>query len=253
MSDRNELTDSLTALGFVRVIARIFALTWLFLCMGAAHADELRYVWALQGANLRDAPSATAKIVAKLNYGDAVNVLPASGERVPYDMSFFPKAAGQAAKSDAMPVLSGAWVKVEANNQQGYVFDKLLLHYAPIKKGENIPNYFARIFGLTAKQPKGKVNKDGAEVTIYVGTGKNKTEVEVDYYPQSSGSTSSATIPGMSFDEAFVMVNAIMPPDLSSSYSYHQGSDFDYMGRDGSMCKLSFQNGVVSLDWADEP
>jgi len=237
----------------LRAVIGILVVMWVSLITGNAYADEQRYVWALQGVNLRDAPSANAKVITKLNYGDAVAILPSSEAQVPYEMSFFPKAAGQAAKPGAMPVLSGAWIKVQANGQQGYVFDKLLLRYTPIKKGEVTAKYFARIFGLTPKTTKGKGDKDGAEITTYSDHGAKKTAVEVDYYPASSGSMSYATIAGMSFEDAFVMVNAIEPPDLSSPFTYHQGKSFEYQGREGPNCQLSIDNGVVEFDWFDEP
>jgi hypothetical protein len=235
------------------MVIRIFATMWIVLTMSAAQADEQRYVWALQGANLRDAASANAKVITKLNYGDMVNVLTSNVEQTPYEMSFFPKVAGQTATPDTMPVLSGTWVKVQSNGQQGYMFDKLLLRYEPIKKGEETDKYLARIFGLKAKLPNGKLGDDGAEVTTYGGGGKSKAYVEVHYYPQSSGSMSYATIPELTFEEAFVIVNAIMPPDLSSSFTYHRGTNFEYHGRGGSDCRLKLENGVVRFDWLDEP
>jgi hypothetical protein len=246
MSYRNELN----AYRSLRTVFRILIAMSMICMMAMAQADEMRYVWALQGANLRDTASANGKVMTKLNYGDAVTVLPPSGERVPYDLSFFPKVAGQTIKPDAMPVLSGAWVKVQANGQQGYVFDKLLLRYEPIKKGEETAKYLARIFGLTEKLSKGK---DGSEISTYTAKGKNKAYVEVTYYPQSSGSTSYATIPELTFDEAFVFFNAIMPPDLSESYTYHRGDNFEYRGRGGCGCRLTLDEGAVRFDWFDEP
>lgn len=236
------------------MLAWVFVFAFGIFLASVAYADEVRYVWALQGLNLRDAASANAKVITRLNYGSAVELLPASGEHVPYEMAFFPTTAAQTIKPGTMPIISGEWIKVQAGRQQGYVFDKLLLPYSPIKKGENEEKYFARIFELTAKSSHGKRDKDGAELTVYGDpNAKNKAYIEIRDYPESSGSANSITIPNMPFEQAFIMVNALVPPDLSVAYTYRQGNAFEYQGRDACICRLNVQKNGVIFQWASEP
>lgn len=245
--------QSFWALRVLKTFLILCCALFIFPLAHAGEADKSSYVWALQGVNLRDSPSASGHVITKLNYGTAVTVLAQDDNAAPYEMEFFPKIGSSTAETGAKPILSGAWIKVKANDQQGYVFNKLLLTYPPAKKNEGPESYFARIFGLTATKGAKKNAKEGTEETNYTSTGARKIQMKVILYVQSSGSVGNIFIPDMSFDDAFVLVNALLPPELGLGYTYGKGTSFEYSLRDGGAGFLKEEKGGVEVEWGFEP
>lgn len=179
-----------------------------------SHPDKVRYVWSMQGLNLREAPTPDAAVIAKLEYGTPLLLLEQDEAPHAYSVEMFP-ATNQLAKGcEARPevTLSGHWVKVKSKNKQGYVFDKLVLPYLPQKPFENLSSYTANVFDLAIKNGKGIV-KDGSTITDYVPHSERKvtmsTTVSQEY---SSGYSTEIFIPSMSFDEGVVYFFALAAP-----------------------------------------
>lgn len=74
--------------------------------------NEEAYVAAESGLSLRDQPDISAKMLTKLAYGEAIDVLEETDKNL--------------VVLDAGEKISGKWVKVETRNHIGYVFDGYL-------------------------------------------------------------------------------------------------------------------------------
>jgi hypothetical protein len=216
-----------------------------------APSETAQTVWAAQGMNLRDGPSASGRIVKKLVYGTPVSVLPQSDKPVAYEMEFFPKITRPASdgKPRAQVLLDGEWIRIKAGDQQGYVFNKLLLPFPPIKADEDTEHYLARIFELTARPA---VNHGGAIDTEYVSHGPRKIQLVRHESSEASAIGGEVFIPDMSFDEAFVFFNAVLPPTLDADFSYQKGALFEYQYQAPGGARLTMEKGGVRFYWQDE-
>jgi len=216
-----------------------------------APSETAQTVWAAQGMSLRDGPSASAHIVKKLVYGTPVSALPQSDKPVAYEMEFFSKIARPASggKPRAQVLLDGEWIKIRAGDREGYVFDKLLLPFPPIKVDEDTEHYLARIFKLTARPA---VNHGGAIDTEYVSHGPRIIQLVRHESSEASAIGGEVFIPDMSFDEAFVFFNAILPPTLDADFSYLKGALFEYQYQAPGGARLTKEKGGVRFYWQDE-
>ncbi len=112
---------------------------------GYSAGDKL-YVAPTSGVNLRANPSGKAPVLQQLHYNTMVTVLPDSVPENPYQVSVTNFDNGKLE-------LKGHWVKVQAGNRTGYVFDGML---SPFKGQPMAPThlsqeqddaYYASLFG----------------------------------------------------------------------------------------------------------
>jgi len=182
------------------------------------------YVWVAKGLNLRQQPSPSAPVIKTLPYGTVVMVLNQDEKSVPYDFEFFQRkdtseTLTQISGEQPKVVLRGKWIKVRAAEQEGYVFDKLLLDLAPKNTDESFTNFLVRVFNLThcKKGKKQHKSKEGGKYTgVYTTCTSNENNVvlwteDVDGDESVKGSGGEISIPEFSFEKAFIFFNVIMP------------------------------------------
>ena len=110
------------------------------------------YIWAAGGGvNLRAAPSDNAEVLKLLPYGTKVAVQAANHSKYPYLYKYARSVAGSG--TDEL-VLSGCWVKVQANGQTGYVFSRFIQPFIPMRSDEGVFGYLERAFALKAVDKK---------------------------------------------------------------------------------------------------
>jgi hypothetical protein len=194
-----------------------------------AHPAQVRYVWGMQGLNLREAPAADAHVVAKLEYGTPLLLTEQDAEPKTYSVELFP-AGNQLVKGcDSRPqvALNGRWIKVKTLNQQGYVFDRLTLPYLPSKQYEAWQSYIIDSFDLT-KNGKSIV-KDKTDITDYLTQGTRKvTMTQSESQEYSSGYSTDVFIPDMGFEEGLVYFFALSSPPTMWNCNYKQNASFEF-------------------------
>ncbi len=93
--------------------------------------DDAHYVWAQSGLNMRMAPSSTAEKIAKLKFGDKVELL--NETDIPYNEYCIKKSPNEY-ESQHPYILKGKWVYVNYAGQKGYVIDQYLLPIEPSER-----------------------------------------------------------------------------------------------------------------------
>jgi len=227
------------------------------------HGDRL-YVWAVRGLNLRQQPSPSAPVVRKLPYGASVTVVKHDELPVPYRFEFFPKKSAantltQIAHEQPQVILDGQWIRVKLAQQEGYLFDKLLLDVAPKRHSEALQAYLVRVFGLSSPQRQAKEHKDdvsGITYTTVYQTFTSKTNSVVLTIEESDGDASTMankgriSIPAISFEKAFVFFCAIFPPLADHGFHYQAGQEFEYLLDEiGNIARLTKTNSGVLFEW----
>lgn len=206
---------------------------------------ELLYVWSISGLNLREQPSLNSPVIKKLNYGDSVTVLRQPQKPVPYSLEFFSykdtsSTFTQIAGERPRVILNGKWIRVKAGQEEGYVFNKLLLDMIPRKEKEVFqPFYFIHAFDLTRKLKK-KENHTSKEcggtahTTIYQTFTSSQNNVVVKTEDSNgdqctSGELLEISIPGFSFEKAFVLFNTVIPALPEHGFYYKPSHLFEYL------------------------
>lgn len=162
-------------------------------------AGSRLYVWAVQGINLRQRPSASAPVVDRLAYGTPVTVSKQDEPPVPHRLEFFPprnaaETLTQIAQERPRVPLDGRWIKIEARQRDGYAFDKLLLRWPPKNPDEAIETYLVRAFELTAHRRQKRSRKDeesGLRYTTIYRTWTSKENRVVLKTEESDGDAST--------------------------------------------------------------
>lgn len=222
------------------------------------------YVWAVQGINLRQRPSASAPVIDKLAHGTPVTVSEQDEPPVPHRLEFFPPRDAahtftQIAREQPRVSLDGRWIKIEAGRQDGYAFDKLLLRWPPKNPDEAIKAYLVRAFELTAHRRQKKSREDeesGLRYATIYRTWTSKENRVVLKAEASDGDASTRgdgghiSMPGSSFDEGFVLANGILPPLADHGFRYRAGQEFEYLlDQIGNTAKLKKTEDGISLEW----
>ncbi|MEN6319320.1 MAG: SH3 domain-containing protein [Syntrophaceae bacterium] len=221
------------------------------------------YVWAAKGLNLRQHPSPSASVIKVLPYGTAITVLNQDEKSVPYDFEFFRRkdtseTLTQISGEQPNVVLRGQWIKVRDAEQEGYVFDKLLLDIAPKNTNEDFKDYLVRVFSLTnhKKEKKQHKNKEhGKYIAVYTTcTSKENSVVlwtqDIDGDATVRGSGGNISIPEFSFEKAFIFFNVIMPALSDHGFKYKSGREFEYLlDPIGNTALLKKTKRGVSFEW----
>jgi CRISPR/Cas system Type II protein with McrA/HNH and RuvC-like nuclease domain len=201
------------------------------------------YVW-VANLNLRQQPSPSAPVIKKLIYGTPVEILKQDEKPVPYKLPFFSyKDTAAAIPKDGIQnqvVLDGEWIKVKtAQQEEGYIINKLLLDIEPMKFTEGVTDYFVRVFQLTKHEKKTIKQKDKEcpnhvdniayeTFTSNINKVLLKTEENKDAYCGGYyTSNTKISIPEFSFEKAFVFFNKIMPPEIND-FEYKADELFSY-------------------------
>jgi len=101
--------------------------------------NSLKYVWAKNGLNLREAPSTVSKILNYIPFGDSLTLISLTDNK-------FVSTLIQNGGTEKHPILlSSNWVKVKYKNTIGFVIDGYLLDIKTPKKDESPDNYLRRI------------------------------------------------------------------------------------------------------------
>jgi hypothetical protein len=99
------------------------------------------YVAPTSGLNVRTQPSLQASVVATLSYNTLVNIVADSTPAKPFQLKVTDFNGGSL-------LLEGQWVKVNAGNVSGYVFDGMLSRYKGLALGNLQEDaYYAATFG----------------------------------------------------------------------------------------------------------
>lgn len=240
-----------------------------YVCIGLAQQmdsepmQQINYVWA-NHVNLRESPSVEAKVITKLSYGTAVELLASPSNTIPYQMVYM-----NSRNAETEPVsLKGHWQKVRTADYEGYLFSELLLNIEPIKQGEYINNYLIRVFNLqpeigsethekieegdgytlvTSKQPYTSLDN---KIVFTVITTYSKPEEMM--WPGSGG---EVKVVDMSFAQAMVFFNALIPPymqDHFPSYVYQRDEHYEYImdGPGNSASLVKTPTGLL-FSWFD--
>jgi hypothetical protein len=93
----------------------------------AVQAADVRYVWA-NSLTLRSAADGKSKALSKLPLGTQVSLLPDTGSPVRYQETLMRLAASADSRA-ADVVLDGRWVRVRAQDMEGWVVDVYLSRY----------------------------------------------------------------------------------------------------------------------------
>jgi len=124
----------------------------------ANSASATRYVWA-SNLTLRAQPDGASAAIARLPFGTAVDLLPASDSFVPHREVLFKLTAGNNSPA-ADVVLEGNWRQVHAGANDGWVFDAYLSRY-PVPRlatdknkhdDESEADFAKRVFGAKLAQ-----------------------------------------------------------------------------------------------------
>jgi hypothetical protein len=213
-----------------------------------AHPGQVRYVWGMQGVNLRETPAADAHVVAKLEYGTPLLLAGQDAEPKAYKIDLFPEGNQLVKGCETRPqiALNGHWIKVKTRNQQGYVFDRLTLPYLPSKQHEGLQTYMTGTFDLAVKNGKSTV-KDGDTVTDYIAQGERKvTMTTSESQEYSSGYSTNVFIPDMGFEEGVTYFFALSSPPTMWNCSYKQNTSFEF-STEYEHVQITAENGGVRL------
>ena len=183
----------------------------------AASAGETLYVWAKNGLNLREQASASSAILSKLNYGAAVTILAPEAE-VKYDFPLFPSSG----KANTGVLLNGKWLKVKAGEQEGFVFDKLLLGYAPYlsrdggKDWYDISAYLEMAFALgKLKETRKKLSDNEEAIIQHYGKASSGVTLQATQHKiESIVGGIIFTDPNMSLEQALVFFYGDFPTNF---------------------------------------
>lgn len=128
---------------------KIFVFAAILLSLIVAAQDNIQYVAAKAGLNIREKPDINAKVLDKIPYAAKIS-LPESGEE---------------SKKVITEGMTGYWKKITYNNKTGYIIDTYLFPFAPPKAGtKTIKEYLSQL-----ADPFGSelINKGGNEEVGY--------------------------------------------------------------------------------------
>ena len=185
------------------------------------------YVWAANGVHLRRDANDAAPIIAKLNYGTEVTVAKQDASPNFYDYTLIEtvKPDDEQDKKTQKIVLKGVCLKVKTAQQEGYVFNKLLLNIPPmlsaknaaqngINESEQAISYFKKVFNLSSKTTKKAKEPPDFDARKYVDSSHAKTNsaMHEEYLNSHDGGFYDGVnmiIPNMSFDAGIVFFTAL--------------------------------------------
>jgi hypothetical protein len=101
--------------------------------------DSVKYVWAVNGLNIRSAPNIQGKIIKKISFGDSVLLLTTTGlkHKVVFMDSMY--------EYNRMLYLTGHWVKIKSGQTEGYAFDSYLLSVPCAREREALNDFAIRM------------------------------------------------------------------------------------------------------------
>lgn len=216
---------------------------------------QVLYVWANKGAKLREQPSIQSKLIHILPYGASVSTLKQDEKMISHQIDFFSQKKNSNANQPKV-ILKGHWIKVKYKNNEGYIFDKLLLSFSPVKNNEDIDEYVIREFKLNNVKKFKKVTKEKFENKVFeyieyheVFTSKENSVI-LDVI-QGEGYGGEITISDLSFDNAIVFFSKLLPPtDENIYFDYKSNSSLEYQINEvPSNAFLSKTRNGVSFSW----
>lgn len=96
-----------------------------------------KYVWAINGLNLRESPSTKSKLLSLIPYGKSVDVLEIT------EKSYINNFINNGGEEKHPILLKNQWVKIKYEDRIGYVIDGYLLEMETPRKKE-LPNQYLR-------------------------------------------------------------------------------------------------------------
>lgn len=224
---------------------------------------ERLYAWGPGSLELRLNPSPRSAVLQRLPYGTVVTVLKQPFPPVACLFEFYARkpssSAAQNAADNAVVMLEGHWLRVKAANREGYVLDTLLLEIPPRGKAERLDAYLVRVFGLEkgkAWSKRRKNEESGLEYATDFRTWLSKKS-GVNLETEKTGGDESTrghggriTIPGMTFERAFVFFNGALPPLPRLDYGYREGEFFEYLLDEvGNLALLEKKGQGIVFEW----
>lgn len=196
------------------------------------HAGQALNVWA-NNAHLRAVPNAEAAVVEKLSFGRTIKI-----DTITTPPATTPFVFYQDATDSAAPItLNGQWLKVKAEDNEGYVIDQLLLDYASPHK-EPTEQYFVRTFGMKlndsdAKKIKtksaGKKSISFPKVTReYTSPQAHLVFISIDGANNQYRESGTLTLINYDFNKAMVFMTGIYPIVQVTQYVPNQSLEYNY-------------------------
>jgi hypothetical protein len=133
-------------------------------------------VWAVDGLPLKQEPSASAKNIMLMPYGQQVTVVGTFKSALPVNIKLI--------NSNKLLKLTGNWIKISYKGRQGYVFGGYLSKMPVFIRGnapgfESDEEYLKRNYGVSSTKIK-KGKNDGNTTTILYKNGNKITSVFYD-------------------------------------------------------------------------
>lgn len=174
---------------------RIFILFFSFIAF-TAKAQNYYYAAAKTGISLREAPTASAKVLEKIAYAEKVE----------------PLADTMSSKAITTEGFNGFWWKVKYNNKEGYVVSNYLLSVPPPKAGtKNLKEYFAQLSSATASPLVIKKTNDALNEMGESSLTKQFFKNGMEWHEAQGYETSSEVyiLPGFTIEQAFLLLRIL--------------------------------------------
>lgn len=155
-------------------------------------------VWAKNGLFIRSEPNVKSEKIGKLEYGNSVVVVEQTLRKIAFSVLEFKDFK-----------IKGFWVKINYNDQIGYIFDGYLskLPCLKIEDGQNVEHfegYAKRVFGLLKNFCKRDTSLDDTQEHC---TSKFKKNVVYKYESTYAGQGETFMFKYITFEEAFLFAN----------------------------------------------
>jgi hypothetical protein len=209
------------------------------------------YVWARSGLNIRTEASVRGKKLGKLEAGEALMVIETTNRA-------YQVRAIDSVEEDGTPlILTGTWIKVKAGQFEGYVIDTYLLKYPPNLKGGLsgfMQSFQSEPIEEVLEYYEGCESGDSTDCYSVNAVAKNGMVYSLESY--YVGTDESLTIPGLTVEEGFVLLNFFFPLEDAnlrkkgySTLAVMSNSDNEiWLSGEEGMCEYSIsvqENGMI--------
>jgi len=205
--------------------------------------NEVYYVWAKNGLNLRSSPTVEGKIITHIPFGDNLTFLKKTEHK--YINKFVENG-----KFEKNPILLRSnWVRVKYKDLEGYLIDGYLLNLKCPDKNENIEKYLIRIgkengFEKLKKKVKyefGKITFNCSQINLPEGkriSFQNSTELKNNKKQDASSVEFFWYFKGFTANEVLIFMNPF----------------FDIEHNEGSPFKVqkNWEEKIVLLNYIEE-
>jgi len=165
-----------------------------------AAQDNIQYVAAKAGLNIRETPDINAKVLDKIPYAAKISLPDTTQE----------------AKKIVTEGMTGYWKKITYNNKTGYIIDSYLLPFAPPKAGlKTLKDYLAQLADPFGSELVTKGGNEEVGYELHKRLYKNGAEFH-EFKGYEYGSV-TYFLPGLTMQQGFLLLRMI--PEFADAVS----------------------------------